>query len=199
MPLTCLQVNRVVYNSTLRRVILRAEHDEDTVTTNSLANRLRKLMADRGWSARETARRAGWGETAEVSNLLRRLDAGGTARTDTLEDLARAFGVSLGELVDGAPSSSDPTPTADDPPMQDVPLPTEMPETLGQRRDYARQEAAAKKELARRGESVEEWVWPHVRATNNFTLENSAPGVAMLCELAKFIASFGAPSAKPRK
>jgi transcriptional regulator with XRE-family HTH domain len=158
-------------------------------------------MAARGWSARETARRAGWAETAEVSNLLRRLNAGGTARADTLEDLARAFGVTLGELVDGdAPASSEaPAPVADDPPRPDEPLPSEMPETLGQRRDYARQEAAAKKELAKRGESVEEWVWPHVRATNNFTLENSAPGVAMLVELAKFIASFGDPSAKARK
>lgn len=157
-------------------------------------------MADRGWSARETARRAGWGETAEVSNLLRRLDAGGTARTDTLEDLARAFGVTLGELVDGdAASGEHPAATADEPSTQDVPLPSEMPETLGQRRDYARQEAAAKKRLASEGVTIEEWVWPHVRASNNFTLENSAPGVVMLCELAKFIASFGDPSAKPRK
>lgn len=158
-------------------------------------------MADRGWSARETARRAGWGETAEVSNLLRRLDRGGEARTDTLRDLAAAFGVTLGELVDGdaAPDAESAATGADDPPGKEEQLPSEMPETLGQRRDYARQEAAAKKELAKRGESVEEWVWLHVRATNNFTLENSAPGVAMLCELAKFIASFGDPSARPRK
>jgi transcriptional regulator with XRE-family HTH domain len=77
--------------------------------------------------------------------------------------------------------------------------PGEMPETLGQRKNYDRQEQLARRTLAKEGETIEEWVWPHVRATNNFALEDSPPGVRMLCELAKFIRDFGNPDARPRK
>jgi transcriptional regulator with XRE-family HTH domain len=82
---------------------------------------------------------------------------------------------------------------------QHAPEPGEMPETLGQRKHYDRQEQLARRTLAKEGETIEEWVWPHVRATNNFTLEDSPPGVRMLCELAKFIRDFGNPDARPRK
>lgn len=121
----------------------------------------------------------------------------------TLLAYARELGVSVAWLVTGhdddaraahsTPPHNDDAPGAND----NDDLPREMPETLGQRRDYARQETAAKKELARRDESVEEWVWPHVRAANNFTLANTPPSVAMLVELAKFIAAHGDPSVKP--
>lgn len=64
------------------------------------------------------------------------LDAGGTARTDTLESLARAFGVTLGELVDGdAASGEHPAATADEPSTQDVSLPSEIGFATLDRRD----------------------------------------------------------------
>lgn len=173
------------------------------------AERIRQLLAKRDMSARDLARRAGLGESSALANAIRRLAEGKTINATTLATLAKALGVTEQWIMYGGDDpTDDPTDEREpeppetesnaEPPADEV-LPPEMPETLGQRRDYARQEAAAKRELAKRGESVEEWVWPHVRATNNFTLENSAPGVAMLCELARFIASFGDPSAKPKR
>lgn len=179
----------------------------------TVADRIRWILETRGLSARALSKRAGLAD-GHVSMILRGLVGKGVT-AETLAQIARAGGVNAGWLATGegsaldAPHDPAPYTTPDRPPllihepsepsMQDVPEPSEMPETLGQRRDYMRQEAAAKRELAKRDESVEEWVWPHVRATNNFTLDNSPPGVAMLCELAKFIANYAGPAPVRKK
>lgn len=173
------------------------------------AKRIRQLLAERDLSGRDLARLAGLGDTSSLSNAIKRLADGKSVNASTLALIAKALGVSEHWILHGleyVEGSSEPERTGDEtsendaaPQSQDVPEPSEMPETLGQRRDYGRQEAAAKKELARRGEAVEDWVWPHVRATNNFTLANTAPSVQMLCELAKFIYAHGDPSARPKR
>jgi transcriptional regulator with XRE-family HTH domain len=169
---------------------------------STLKERLEWVLDRRGMSAHAWSVGAGLA-SAHVNMML-----SGRAkepRRATLEKLARyarvrpdwlMFGSGEPEPVDDADEHAEPAlPAA----TQFEGEPGEMPETLGQRKDYARQEVAAKKKLAGDGETVEDWVWPHVRATNNFTLENTPPSVAMLYELAKFIRDHGNPNAKPRK
>lgn len=136
-------------------------------------------------------------------------------RRATIEKLARAARVRTDWLMSGTgdpepreadePDDTEPAHAApahvepDEGDTQDVPEPAEMPETLGQRRGYNVQEAATKRELVKKGEGVPEWVWPHVRNANNFTLANTAPSVAMLMELAKFIYAHGDPEANAKK
>lgn len=164
---------------------------------NTLGQRLRARRKALSLTQSELASRAG----VSQSTIVR------TEKDETVPDgatllaFARELGVTIPYLVAGLDESTDlsmPERTTRGA-SEGAEEPGEMPETLGQRRDYARQETAAKKELARRDESVEEWVWPHVRAANNFTLANTPPSVAMLVELAKFIAAHGDPSVRPRR
>ena len=171
---------------------------------NTLGQRLRARRKALSLTQSELASRAGVSQSTVVR----------TEKDETIPDgatllaFARELGVTIPFLVagdaDSATNGHADLSTPERGPRgpgegSDELAPGEMPETLGQRRDYARQEIAAKKELARRDESVEEWVWPHVRAANNFTLANTPPSVAMLVELAKFIAAHGDPSVRPRR
>lgn len=166
---------------------------------NTLGQRLRARRKALSLTQSELASRAGVSQSTVVR----------TEKDETVPDgatllaFARELGVTIPFLVAGLDDSTDLSmperPARGAHEGSDELAPGEMPETLGQRRDYARQEIAAKKELARRDESVEEWVWPHVRAANNFTLANTPPSVAMLVELAKFIAAHGDPSVRPRR
>jgi transcriptional regulator with XRE-family HTH domain len=169
---------------------------------NTLGQRLRARRRALSLTQSELASRAGVSQSTVVR----------TEKDETVPDgatllaFARELGVTIPFLVAGHTDHADnadlslPERSVRGPGEgSDELAPGEMPETLGQRRDYARQEIAAKKELARRDESVEEWVWPHVRAANNFTLANTPPSVAMLVELAKFIAAHGDPSVRPRR
>lgn len=172
---------------------------------DTIADRIRWILETRDLSARALSKRAGLAD-GHVSMILRGLVGKGVT-AETLAQIARAGGVSVQWLATGEGQRETDLPSIDDDPAPDAGDTTppetaereEMPETLGQRRGYATQEAAAKKELARRNESVEEWVWPHVRAANNFTLANTAPSVVMLVELAKFIAAHGDPGVRPKK
>lgn len=161
----------------------------------TLGHRVRERRKTLSLTQSELASRVG----VSQSTIVR------TEKNETIPDgatllaMARELGVSVHWLINGRegdpPHNDDGGGDAD---SDNDRTPDEMPETLGQRRDYARQEAAARKELARRDESVEEWVWPHVRAANNFTLADTPPSVAMLVELARFIAAHGDPSVQPR-
>lgn len=165
---------------------------------DTIADRIRWILEQRELSARALSKKAGLAE-GHVGLILRGTVGDGVAAS-TLNKIAIAGDVNPHWLITGEGARE---PLSGD---VDVPPPDEhhgareeMPETLGQRKDYARQEAAAKKKLANDGEVIEEWVWPHVRAANNFTLSNSPPSVAMLCEVAKLIAAHGDPSVKPLK
>lgn len=177
---------------------------------STLKERVEAVLELRGITAHAWSVEAGL-SSAHVNMIL----AGRSRepRRSTIEKLARAARVRTDWLMSGtgepepreadAVEPRDPTPTVDaahdhEHATQDAPEPGEMPETLGQRRGYATQEAAAKKELARRGEGVPEWVWPHVRSANNFTLANAAPSLTMLMELAKFIYAHGDPEARAK-
>lgn len=113
----------------------------------------------------------------------------------TLVNLGAALGVTVEWLLNGDEAAALPSLSPQLEADADADA-EDSPETIGQRRGFEKQVAAARKELARRDESVEEWVWPFVAQTNNYTLDDSPPSVAMLCSLARHIASFAAP---PRK
>ncbi|MFO0559049.1 MAG: helix-turn-helix transcriptional regulator [Polyangiales bacterium] len=159
----------------------------------TLGHRVRERRKTLSLTQSELASRVG----VSQSTIVR------TEKNETIPDgatllaMARELGVSVHWLINGREGDPPHIDEGDEPGV-DGHTPDEMPETLGQRRDYARQEAAARKELARRDESVEEWVWPHVRAANNFTLADTPPSVAMLVELARFIAAHGDPSVQPK-
>ncbi len=65
----------------------------------ALADRIWELRYERGWSGSEMGRRAGIGR-ATVTNLER---GKGTPRLWTLRKLARAFDITLDELLAGVP------------------------------------------------------------------------------------------------
>ena len=170
---------------------------------STLAERIRWILDHRPISAQALSMRAGLAPGHVGHFLYGRVK---NPRRDTLAAIAGAAGVSVAWLVDGegepegdgahvSPTPESSTPAA----VQFDREPGEMPETLGQRRDYEKQERSARKQLAQEDATVDEWVWPHVAATNNFTLSNSPPSVAMLVALAKVIAAHGDPSVKPRK
>lgn len=166
----------------------------DIMRGMSLGHRVRERRKALSLTQSELASRVGVSQSTVVR----------TEKDETIPDgatllaIARALGVSVHWIIDGRDADRGANDSVDPDPPTDDDGPEEMPETLGQRRDYARQEAAARKELARRDESVEEWVWPHVRAANNFAVANTAPSVAMLIELARLIAAHGDPSAQPK-
>lgn len=180
----------------------------DTLSGMTLGQRVRERRKAAGITQTALADRAGISQ----STIVR------TEKDETIPDgatllaLARELSTSVPWLLngheaestyavsDGADEPAEPS-QARPPPNETQPgvAPNEMPETLGQRKHYDRQEMQARRALAKEGETIEEWVWLHVRATNNFTLEDSPPGVRMLCELAKFIRDFGNPDARPRK
>lgn len=174
----------------------------------TIAERIRWVLDTRHMTAQALSRRAGLAD-GHVGHFLN----GRVKRPhhDTIVAIANAAGVNPKWLEDGegtpegraeaipagepGAEHGDAAPAA----TQFDGEPGEMPETLGQRRDYDKQERSARKQLAQDNAAVDEWVWPHVRATNNFTLANSPPSVAMLCALAKVIQAHGDPSVKPRK
>lgn len=178
---------------------------------STLKERVEAVLELRGITAHAWSVEAGL-SSAHVNMIL----AGRSRepRRSTIEKLARAARVRTDWLMSGTgepepreadePADAEPAHTepayagTDDPGTQDVPEPAEMPETLGQRRGYSTQESSAKRELVKKGEGVPEWVWPHVRNANNFTLANTAPSVAMLMELAKFIYAHGDPEARAK-
>jgi len=182
------------------------------IPVSTLAERIRWILDNRPYSAQALSTRAGLAP-GHVGHFLH--DRVKNPRRDTLAAIAMAAGVSVWWLVDGTGDPNDPgSPSVDlsNQPLTDRPIvsatpavvqfegePGEMPETLGQRRDYDKQERSARKQLAQEGAPVDEWVWPHVAATNNFTLANSPPSVAMLIALAKVIQAHGDPSVKPKK
>lgn len=180
----------------------------DTLSPMSLGQRVREKRKAAGLTQTALAERAG----VSQSTIVR------TEKDETIPDgatlvaLARELQTSVPWLLnsdetaavysvrDGADEQpAEPSQSTIPAVVQFAGEPGEMPETLGQRKNYDRQEQLARRTLAKEGETIEEWVWPHVRATNNFALEDSPPGVRMLCELAKFIRDFGNPDARPRK
>lgn len=180
----------------------------DTLSGMTLGQRVREKRKAAGITQSTLAERAGISQ----STIVR------TEKDETIPDgatllaLARELATSVPWLLNGtegettysvSDGADEPSDLAQSrPPLAEAQHnhdPGEMPETLGQRKHYDRQEMQARRALAKEGETIEEWVWPHVRATNNFTLEDSPPGVRMLCELAKFIRDFGNPDARPRK
>lgn len=168
---------------------------------DSVAERLRWILEQRGLSARALSKKAGLAD-GHVGLILRGTVGDGVAAA-TLNKLAAAAGVNSQWLSQGigepelehSVHDENATPAI----VAVAAEPGEMPETLGQRRDYEKQARSARKQLAQEGASVEEWVWPHVAAANNFTLANSPPSVAMLVALAKVIQAHGDPSVKPKK
>lgn len=172
----------------------------DTLAPMTVGQRVRDRRKAAGLTQSALAERAGISQSTVVR----------TERDETIPDgatlmtLARVLDTSVPWLLTGEDAAR---PEPDSPAvLEGVPAsvqydgePGEMPETLGQRKHYDRQEQLARRTLAKEGEPIEEWVWPHVRATNNYTLEDSPPGVRMLCKLARFIRDHGSPDARPRK
>ena len=165
---------------------------------DTIADRLRWILETRDLSARALSKKAGLAE-GHVGLIIRGTVGKGVA-ADTLNKIAAAGGVNAHWLSTGE------GPIEMDSPVQTpaaVPgatqVPDEIPETLGQRKEFDKQARAARKRLAAQGKNVDEWVWPHVAGISNFTLSNSPPSVAMLCELALVIADHGDPSVKPKK
>lgn len=160
-------------------------------------DRLIALRKARGWTQEDLAKAAGVSQ-----GTISRLERGEirAAWSDTLPKIAEVLGTSV-EYLKGAADAAAPEAV----PAAELVVPSgstgepldAIPETLGGMRGYAEQEKRARKQLARDGDDVPEWVWPHVRASNALSVANVAPSVAMLCELAKLIAMHADPNAKP--
>lgn len=159
-------------------------------------DRLIALRKARSWTQEDLAKAAGVSQ-----GTISRLERGEirAAWSDTLPKIAEVLGTSVEYLKgadvaapDGAPATESVVPSSTSSDPVDA-----IPETLGGMRGYAEQEKRARKQLARDGDDVPEWVWPHVRASNALSVANVAPSVAMLCELAKLIAMHADPNAKP--
>lgn len=72
----------------------------------AIAARIAALLEEKGWTARELARRAGFGEgSAQASNTIKRLSDGKGASLKTLRALAKALGVTEAWLIDSLASA----------------------------------------------------------------------------------------------
>lgn len=165
----------------------------------TLEERLRSVMKSKGWTQREWPEKAGLSHGA-ISSFFSRAqkDPDATMHGSALKKLATAADISLAWLVsgEGEPDTFALAP-ADPPALREVRTRVdhddeEIPECLGDFKGYDAQEKRARKQL---GNTVDEWVWPHVRAVNMLALANSGPPVAMLMAFAKALHDFGDPTA----
>ena len=160
------------------------------------------MLGRTGWSQRELSRRAGIADT-HVGTILRKLaiDPNYSVETKTLRKLAEAAGVSVSWLLtgEGEPEATLATVDRDEDPEDLGADPGELPETLGQRKNYAQQEKRARAVLTREGVAVPETLWAQIRATNNFITANSPPPVALLVGLAKALLDGGEPDLDPAR
>jgi len=73
-----------------------------------IADRIRKVLADEGWSERELARRAGFTTPSQLNGILRNLDRDeGAVERSTLQRIARGAGVSERWLLLGEGAAGD--------------------------------------------------------------------------------------------
>lgn len=75
-----------------------------------IADRIRKILADQGWSERELARRAGFTTPSQLNGILRNLDRDeGAVERATCQRIARGAGVSERWLLlgEGTPGDED--------------------------------------------------------------------------------------------
>ncbi|MBL8684398.1 MAG: helix-turn-helix transcriptional regulator [Myxococcales bacterium] len=161
----------------------------------TLADRIQWVLKHRDVSATALSTKAGLAP-GHVGHLLHGRVK--NPQRDTLAAIAGAADVSMAWLVDGVGEPEPARPSTPETPTPSTELGSEgIPETLGAMRGYPDQERRARKQLARDGADVPEWVWPHVRASNPLSSANVPPSVSMLVELATLIANHADPSAKP--
>lgn len=157
--------------------------------------RIADLRKAKNWTQADLANAAGVSQ-----GTVSRMERGEirAAWSDSLPRIAEALGTTIDYLKGGDAIASPDPPAPDAVPSPNTDVPAEsIPESLGGMRAYAEQEKRARKQLARDGIDVPEWVWPHVRAANPLSAGNVPPSVAMLVELATLVANHGDPSAKP--
>lgn len=164
----------------------------------TIADRIRTILAHYGWSQRELARRASIAET-HVGLMLRKFasDPNANVEKKTLRALAQAAGVSSAWLEEGEGSpawgeSVDPPAPPEDPQRSpDVPLHDQAPTTMAHLPGYGSLERAARK-LA---PDLDEWVWQYLR-TSNPLLDSRYPITpASLETLARAISKHATPPA----
>lgn len=176
-------------------------HGGDTVVcVSTLSKRLELARSQRGWSKRDLSLRAGLSD-ATYRNLLSR---GSSGRSETVNKLASALGVSPGWLLtgEGEPFPEDaevPEPAgAREPAAPDDELDELYPATLGERRGYKKQELRARAEyLQRHNTAAPDTVWLQIARMNSFATANTPPSIEMLVRLAEAIMAGGEPDLDP--
>ncbi len=141
--------------------------------------RIRKRRQELGLTQAELA------EATEISQgSIARLEQSKEhdARTSTLHALAKALSTTV-EYLCGEVDVTELTV----PPIESHISAGGTPETLGSFPGYLQAEKQARAEL----KEVPDWVWIVVRQGDPLTVGNAVPSVAMLVELAKFIARHG--------
>lgn len=152
-----------------------------------VAARITALLDSKGWSARELARRAGLGDNAKVSNLLKRLRGGENVNTATLTAIAGALGVTLAYLLEGGDESSS-TPPASEGVAVSAPLP---PGCVGSSPTYPQRKAAARRIAT---DVPDEWVWHDLATVDTMFLGTREPSAEALAALARLIQRHGKPT-----
>lgn len=159
------------------------------VDSAAVAARINALLDEKGWTARELGRRAGFGDSSVASNTIKRLSEGKGAALKTLRAIAKALSVTEAWLIDGDATEREPT---------DVPPPTQLshelltlpPGCLAQGKNYPLRKATARK-LA--PEVSDKWVWDDLDTVDTLFLGEREPSPQVLADLARLIQKHGKP------
>lgn len=156
----------------------------------AIAARIAALLEEKGWTARELARRAGFGEgSAQASNTIKRLSDGKGASLKTLRALAKALGVTEAWLIDGDVTARDhvdaPPPVQLTHELLDLP-----PGCLAQGKNYPIRKATARNLAA---EVTDQWVWDDLDTVDTLFLGEREPSPQVLADLARLIQKHGKP------
>ena len=94
------KIDEGVKHAAFKEDDLRTGHAASLASVD-LADRIEKLRLARGWYQRELSRRAGLSEGTLNNRLKAIRERNGSLRGDTLEAIARAFGVDVAWLLTG--------------------------------------------------------------------------------------------------
>lgn len=147
---------------------------------SSTADRIRTILTDKGWSARELSRRAGFNTPSQLSNVLKNLDRDeGAVERSTLLKIAQGAGVSERWLVlgVGTPDSDDVQTVSDShkPELRNLP-------------GWAEAERLARQEHA----DWPEWVWEATAISSPF--EAPSVSLALVEDVARLVMRHRSPA-----
>ncbi len=147
---------------------------------SSTADRIRTILTDKGWSARELSRRAGFNTPSQLSNVLKNLDRDeGAVEHSTLLKIAQGAGVSERWLVlgVGTPDSDDVQTVSDSrkPELRNLP-------------GWAEAERLARQEHA----DWPEWVWEATATSSPF--EAPSVSLALVEDVARLVMRHRSPT-----